>query len=1499
MVSTARRLGTIVVASLAAALLLIAGVTPAAYAASDATLVVRVTTVSGAALTGATVRIIRIGDEVESPAVETPAKSGRYVVAGPLDSASPYAVQVTTAPTSSSNGYTQFYGGSATLDSAASFTPTAGANALDFSLQAGSLNGKTLTSASKALKNVDVSLYRFAGSRWNHIETVVSTSTGAYAFPYLEPGSYTVVYDATRLQKKYASVYAGGLAAIGTTDAPAPDAALSSFYVTAGKATTVNQKLLTGGSIAGTVRGGASALPGVGVRAMLLAGNPTDGFTGATFAKAAAATSGTTGAFTVTGLSTGYYALSFDPTPAQDASFRDSFSDPALGATAPQWIRVTAGATAKAPVTTLSSSTAFATVQGSLAGAPTTAAGTVRFFTLDDRQAGVATISSSGTFSIALPGGRYRYQVRPSNTAQPGTPYRPTYGTVDAHATHLQNLPTSAFAAEAPMAFSPQPTVDAADNRSGDVFTVTAATNHPTTTRLTYQWLRSGIPIFGARSASFRTGAADVGSQLSVRVGVVDLDGGENISTTVDAGSPVTLGAAPELLQQPSVQPSTNVTLGTVVRAVPGATSPAATNFAYQWYSDGLPIGGATASSYTVAVGDSELSVEVTPVLAGREAGLSDFSPSVAVSLKPAPVVKTAPKVTSKALAGGVTRYSISATTWTPASTSTVTWRADGAPAGSGSTFDATGEFAGMAITAEVRAQLTGYAPGIRTVVARKGTALATQVIAPVITDTATGAEINDDTDAVTVGDVLTLTTGVWASVDSSDTPVVAYRWERLVGTTWSTVATGTSYTVVAADVSRELRLASVATTRGYPVTTVTQPSGLGTEATGLEDGLPSAVMTGSAIVGETLTLARDGAWSLPGVTDTFAWLACTANCANAPTNYTHIAGATKATYVVPASLASAHILGRITGSRPGLVSASIDSAPLAVTTVTAIAAVTPPQMQGLTAGGDAAVGYPLTAVSGTYNLPGVTKTFGWEYCAQGCGIEQNWWRPDGYTTTFTPGDTAWQIGQGTLRLVETVSKTGYPTATFTSAVVDVVPGRAFEAYTPVFTKSGAKVTVSGAWEPLTGIQYHWLLNGVGVGTDQQSYTVATADAGNVLELRVVIAGAAAPYSAEDFDRTYVAASGALPTLTLAPISGTAAVGSTLTAPLPAIDSLYDISPTYGYRWYSGTTAIAGATAQTFVPTSAQRGKAVSVKVTVTAPSYISKVYASAARTIGYGTDVGGSVVVTTPGAVAPGAVLTATPVGYDPALYSFAYAWQANGTAIAKATKSTYTLTTADSGKAVRAVVTITRTGYSAVTRNSGSTTVGTAGTLVASVLPTFSGVVDGTVRARATITVSAPKFAVAAALTYSWLRDGEIIRGATASTFVTSPSDAGTSISAIVTAKAQGYDATVIGIAPVQIVEGAVATAAKKPAITGTVRECSTLTASSGTWNVDGLTFAYQWMTGSTPIAGATAPTFAVPNNLYSGTKLSVVVTASRAGIASGASTSAATVTLGSTGC
>lgn len=1505
MTTTVRRLGAVLLAGLTASLLAITGLAPAAQAADLEGLSIKVTTATGAALAGATVTVIPVGNGLELTGsvatVESPAKSGRYVAVGGVEAGAEYTVQVTTAPTSGSNGYTQYLGGSATLDTARLYVPGEGDNTLDFSLQSGSLGGKTLTSAGTALKGIKVLLYRFAGDRWNHLETVTSASTGAFAFAYLEPGSYTLVYDSTQ-QAKYASITAGGRPALDSTDAPAPDAAVTSYYVTAGKLTTISQKIPTGGSISGTVRGGSTKLAGVGVRALLLSGSAGSGFTGASLVKTAA-TSTSSGAFTISGLAAGTYALSFNPTATQDASWVDPYVDPTLGVGTVRYVTVVAGKTTAAPttVTTLLpiAGATRATLTGHLEGSPTTASGTVSFFSLDPVPTGVASISATGAFSIALVAGRYRYEVRPFNA---GVAYRPTYGVIDATAGQVSALAPVAFEPETPMAFVSGPTILTASNRSGDVFTVEAETNHPTTTRLTYQWLRSSVPIFGARSASFQTGAADVGAQLSVRVGVVDLDGGENIAETVDTGSLVGLGSAPALLATPVIAPSTNVTVGSVVRVAPLATSPATTNFAYQWLNEGFEIGGATSSSYTATAADTVLSVKVTPVLAGREDGESDYSGEVAVAKRAAPVVKVAPKLTSKAVTGGITRYTVTKGTWTPTAAQSVAWKVDGITMSDDTTFDydPAGPFAGAAVTVEVRASIAGYLDGVRVLVARKGTAVPVQSSVPTIIDTTTGAEIDDATDAVTVGDVLTTSPGTWTPVNPSDAPVITFRWERVSDS--RVVGTGTSYTVTAADAGSELRLVSVATTRGYPVASAQRTAGLGTALAGLEVAPPTVVISNPAAVGDSVTAVRQGSWALAGVTDTVQWMTCSTSCETPPLNYTAIPGATKAAYTLPESQLGARLIARLTGVKAGYAPVAVYTVPTSVATkaatlITLVANDTRHHLEGLEKTDPAVVGRLLRVVPGQYVVASITRAYEWQTKNAAGG-----WVTVGTGTTYRPVASDFLSAAPRIKVVETVSKAGYNSQSYQVADnVDgyaLVAGTPFESTTPKFTKSGSKVTMTGgAWFPAGVAHFEWLADGVPFGADATSATIPSSRAGATIRLHVTGSSSLPAYAAGPLDVTYLAVPGTIPNFAAGAITGTAAVGSTLTAPT-ATTGVVGESVDFAYQWYSGTTAIAGATSSTLVPGATLRGKAVAVRITAKATSYAAKSITTAARTIGYGIDPGGTVAVTTPGAFTPGAVLTAGVSGYTSG-FSFSYAWKKNGVAIAKATRSSYALTAADAGASISVSVTITRSGFASVTRSSAGILVGTSGQLAATSLPTYAGVVDGTVRARTTITVTPPTFPVTAAVAYAWLRDGAVIRGASGPTFVTSPSDAGTAISAIVTARATGFDAATIAIAPVAVIDGAAATATTRPAVTGKAALCSTLTASTGSWNVDGLTFSYQWMTGSTPIAGATSRTFVPSGPGLAGTRLSVVVTATRAGIAPGTSSSVATAALASSGC
>lgn len=83
---------------------------------------------------------------------------------------------------------------------------------------------------------------------------------------------------------------------------------------------------------------------------------------------------------------------------------------------------------------------------------------------------------------------------------------------------------------------------------------------------------------------------------------------------------------------------------------------------------------------------------------------------------------------------------------------------------------------------------------------------------------------------------------------------------------------------------------------------------------------------------------------------------------------------------------------------------------------------------------------------------------------------------------------------------------------------------------------------------------------------------------------------------------------------------------------------------------------------------------------------------------------------------------------------------------------------------------------------------------------------------------------------------------------------------------------------------------TATSAPTITGTAKVGRVLSATPGAWSADGLSFTYQWLRDGQPIAGATAATYRAVGVDHRA-RLSVRVTASKAGAGTGQSTSAAT--------
>jgi serine protease len=168
------------------------------------------------------------------------------------------------------------------------------------------------------------------------------------------------------------------------------------------------------------------------------------------------------------------------------------------------------------------------------------------------------------------------------------------------------------------------------------------------------------------------------------------------------------------------------------------------------------------------------------------------------------------------------------------------------------------------------------------------------------------------------------------------------------------------------------------------------------------------------------------------------------------------------------------------------------------------------------------------------------------------------------------------------------------------------------------------------------------------------------------------------------------------PAVTAASLSGTAKVGSTLTAKYSSSASASHIS----YQWLRAGVSISGATSKTHVATAADLNKALSVRVTAkVGSSTASKV--SATTTIGVGT-FSRTKLPTATGTFKVGKTLKAKVGTWSPTSTQTTYQWLRDGKKIKKATKATYKLTKADRKHKVSVKVSVHRSGYTTTSATS-----------------------------------------------------------------------------------------------------------------------------------------------------------------------------------------------------
>ena len=138
-----------------------------------------------------------------------------------------------------------------------------------------------------------------------------------------------------------------------------------------------------------------------------------------------------------------------------------------------------------------------------------------------------------------------------------------------------------------------------------------------------------------------------------------------------------------------------------------------------------------------------------------------------------------------------------------------------------------------------------------------------------------------------------------------------------------------------------------------------------------------------------------------------------------------------------------------------------------------------------------------------------------------------------------------------------------------------------------------------------------------------------------------------------------------------------------------------------------------------------------------------------------------------------------------------------------------------------------------------------------------------------------------------YQWLRDGEPIEGATAAEYAPVVADLGKQVSVKVTATKSGHNPGSSTSDPVTVDKGAAPQNSAAPEVTGTPELGETLTVSDGEWDLEDLTFGYQWLRDGEAIEGATEATYVVTEDDL-GTELAAEVTASKDGHEDGSATS-----------
>jgi RHS repeat-associated protein len=598
--------------------------------------------------------------------------------------------------------------------------------------------------------------------------------------------------------------------------------------------------------------------------------------------------------------------------------------------------------------------------------------------------------------------------------------------------------------------------------------------------------------------------------------------------------------------------------------ATSGTWSGSPTSYAKQWQrcdsagANCTNISGATAASYVLTSADvgSKIKAKVTATNASGSA--SATSAATAVVIAAAPVNTAAPTISGTAKDG----QTLTSTTGTWTGTTPLTYgrqwrRCDAAGANCADIAGATATTYAVApadVGKTLRIVLTatntaGSASATSAQTAAATAAAPANTVAPAVSGT------------LKEGVALSASTGTWTG---TPTITYAYAWQRCTAAGASCAAisgaTSATYRLVAADVSKTVRVA-VTATNASSVTANSAVSAVITTGPPVATAAPA--ITGTAKHGETLT-SSTGTWAGTG-TPTYArqWKRCDAGGAGC----TAISGATGTTYVLTGADVAATIRVTVTATN-GVGSTSADA-----TQTGLVGALAPANTALPTISGTARQGQALTVTNGTWTgSPTISYTYQWRRCAaDGTGCSDL-----GSATTASYTAVAGDVGHA-LRAVVTATNSASSVAATAAATAAIQAAAPVAGDAPTISGTaidGATLTgTNGTWTGGTpsSLAYRWKRCAADgsvcqniAGATAATYVITADDLGTTLRFAVTATNDGGSATATS-DQTAVVAPQAPINATAPTISGNERLGQILTVH----DGTWSGSPniTYTYQW--------------------------------------------------------------------------------------------------------------------------------------------------------------------------------------------------------------------------------------------------------------------------------------------------------------------------------------------